>query len=318
MDFFGIDIFTLIASIAILGIAITITVLLYVLVYKPKVQQPLPNERPLGYWTIWLKEHGIKTGFACTAQRTFEGLLTQIFENETDETIKTNLQDAKKILHKFHPIAHRAEGKTHVYLFTDNPLDQRFMDEDPDRNDSYILGHGIEDVLSAGEYAGMKFLAVKLSSESHRLVTEEAEELGTLLDVCKYLRDAAKNTGKIAALKEELTDQKEEKEKLQKALRETESKLDDAAYALTQKPLTVEQLAIPGGLKEKIKQWFTWQQFIVALIGYFVISPTVLSWLSTAYGYSITPPTTTYVTTLITIVSFFTIPMFKKLFGRWL
>jgi hypothetical protein len=286
--------------------------LLYTLYYRPRIQKPLPNEKSLDYWTIWLREHGVVTGYVTTAMQTLQARLTDIMQNETDTEQKKRVIEFQNFLKKFSPIAQRCERKTNIYLCTQNPEDQRFRAIDPDRKDSYIL-NDVEDVLYAGEWDGWNIYAVKLGTETIGFSDEEKKLVSNLAEGVKYLRDAAKNVEKIKAFKESYDDQVSENQKLVKALREKESKLDDALYALSQKPLTVEEVALKGGFREKIKEWFTWPQILTAVVGY-LIAPYVLQFLQ----WDLQPPATTYFTAFITLIGFFFIPIARKLFGRWL
>jgi len=314
LDLFGIDITLLIPIVAGVALAGIMALVFYFVILKPRITQPLPNERPLGFWSIWLpKGFGLKAGNATTARHTLEREFTRLIENETDETVKRQLKDAQKIFDVFYPIAHKVGRETFIYLFDKNPEDQRFMDVDPNQNDSYII-HGVQDVISKGEYGGLQVLGLKIDpqTKSFSELEENLMEIG--LDIVKYITNAAKNVEEIYELKDEL---KFTKESLKKGLderAEMRSKLDRAMSALSQKPLTQsEEVKLKGTFVEKMKEWFRPIQLITALAA-FLLAPYILTWMNVQVEY----PITSYFAALVTILGFFIIPIGKKIFGRWL
>jgi hypothetical protein len=284
----------------------------YFLYLRPRSQEALPNERQLGYVTLWLREHGVVSGWASTAANTLEGLLTQVLENETGGDLKLKLAEAKEFLRTFNPMALKVDRDIWVLLFDENYLDQRYMDAAKDRPNSFLI-QGVQDVCSAGEWGGLKFFGVKLSKEVKVFTDGDRKRFSAVLDVCMYLRDAAKNTSKIAFLKEENKDQRTHIDIILKTLAEMRSKLDRASHALSQKPLTQIETEIKGAWKDKIKEWFTWPQLVTGLAGY-LLAPYIIQFA----GWQVVPPVTTYFAAGMTALGFFIIPLGKRLFGRWL
>lgn len=316
MDIFGfpVDPMVLIPFLTVAATLVFFAILFYTLYYKPKIQKPLPNERFLGFITLWIpKGFGLKAGYATTARRTLEKMFTDIMENEADEEAEEKLAAAKQIFDSFHPIAHRASGENYIYLFDMNPQDQKYMDVDPTRNDAYII-HGVQDAISVGEWKGFKFLGLALNPGHTKLSPEEHTRFQLGVEAVKYLRDAAKNTLKIATLKDELEDTRSALEKTLKEKAEIRSKLDRALSALSQKTLTQpEEVKVKGAWRAKVKEWFNWPQFLTAAVAY-LIAPHLLTW----FNITLQPPGITYFVAFITIVGFFIIPVGKKMFGRWL
>lgn len=314
MDLFGIDLVYLIPIIAGITLAGIMALVFYFVILKPRITQPLPNERPLGYWSIWLpKGFGLKAGNATTARHTLEREFTRLIENEPDTNIKTQLEEAQKIFSLFQPIAHKVGRETFIYLFDLNPQDQQFMDVDPNQNDSYII-HGVQDAISVGEYGGLQFLGLKLNPETKSFSEDDKKLMRTGLEIVKYITDAAKNVEKIYELKDELKFTKESSKKGLEERAEMRSKLDRAMSALSQKPLTQsEEVKLKGTFVEKMKEWFRPIQLITALAA-FLLAPYILTWTNVRVEY----PITSYFAALVTILGFFSIPIGKKIFGRWL
>ena len=314
MDLFGIDVLVLFPWLAGIAAALIIALIVYFFYVKPRAQMPLPHERNLNYWTIWLKEHGVHTGYVTTAARTLQSLLSEVVRNETEPSDKDKLEAFKEALDKFSPVAQKFEGETSILLFNRNPEDQKFLAIDPDRSDGYIL-NGVESVIGGVEWKGMRFFGVKLGSEVHDFSDEDKKVVDTIVEGAKYLRDAARNTDKIHLLKEELQGERETKEKAQKQTAELRSKLDAALYALDQKPLSIEKVELPLGLKQTVKRWFGDPiQWILATVGFFFVGPYLLQGL--AWNWQ--PPMTTYFAAFIAFLFFFAPPVLKRLFGRWL
>jgi len=293
--------------------ALTIGLVIYFLYLKPKVEQPLPNERQIGFVSMWLPRGlGLMTGYMSTAQRTFEAKFNECLEKESDGDGKKKLEALKSFLVQTNLFAQKVGRETFVYAFDKNPLDQKFMDVDPKQNDSYII-HGVQDALSVGDFGGLKFIGVKLDPTSTCFSEKDEQALTTFLEASKYVRQAAANFNKIADLKRDRDDARETLEKELKEKGELRSKLDRASSALSIKPLTVENVAVKGALQEKLKQWFTWPQLLTAAVGY-LASPYIIK----ATAMTIEPPVTTYFAAFCAFVGFFIIPVGKRLFGRWL
>lgn len=296
------------------GISFTVffIVVLYVFWYRPRTQMPLSNEQPWGRLSIYLpKGIGLHEGYSCGARATIQRQFTQLIKSETDGAIKKKLEATRTTFDGFHPVAHKVGRQTFIYLFDLNPRDQKFMDVNPNENDSYII-HDVKDVESVGDWNGKKFLGVKLNPETKKFSPEEKKWVNNSLEVVKYLRDAAKNVEKIHGLKEERDYYRDDrdKERIEKA--KIRSERDRGVSALGQKPLTVPAEAkIPGGWKIKVKEWFSPVQLLTGALAYFS-APHLQIWLKL----QLEPPFTTYFAALITVVGFFIIPIGKKLFGR--
>lgn len=314
MDLFGIDITLLIPLVAGVSLAGIMALVFYFVILKPRITQPLPNERPLGYWSIWLpKGFGLKAGNATTARHTLEREFTRLIENEPDQTMKSQLEEAQKIFELFQPIAHKVGRETFIYLFDANPQDQRFMDVDPNQNDSYLI-HGVQDAVSVGEYGGLQFLGLKINPETKAFSEDDKKLMRTGLEIIKYITNAAKNVEQIYELKDELKFTKETLKTTYEKIAEMRSKLDRAMSALNQKPLTQsEEVKLKGTFVEKMKEWFRPIQLATAFAS-FLLAPWILTWTNIQVEY----PISAYFTALVTILGFFSIPIGKKIFGRWL
>jgi hypothetical protein len=187
------------------------------------------------------------------------------------------------------------------------------LDINPNENDSYVL-HGVQDVVSVGEYGGIEYLALKLDPTTKSFSKEEKELVTVGLGVVEYLRDAAKNVEKIHELKDELKFQGESLTKVLGEKAEMRSKLDAALSALSQKPLTQEEEPkLKGTLVERLKPWFKWYQILTALGGY-AVAPWILQYANIQVEY----PITTYFAAFFAVLGFFIIPIGRKIFGRWL
>jgi hypothetical protein len=297
------------------GIALTsiILLVLYFIYLRPRIKSPLPNERGLGWWILRVPTIGWLDGYVCTAKTTVDRALRQIVESESDKTVLDQAEDVKKILETCYPLAQRVGRKVYLLLFDQNPQDQRFMDADPDKEDTYRI-HGIQDMCSLGEWKGRHVVALKLNPETRTFTDDERKWVKSVGAFVKYLEDAAKNKLKLRELEDERNYFKESNEKKGKRIAEMRSDLDRGKSALGQKPLTVpESVKVPGAWREKMKEWFSWPQLLVAAIAY-LLSPYILTWT----GWNLTPPSTTYFAAFVTVVGFFLLPLAKKVFGRWL
>lgn len=314
MQFVGINILNLITYAGPLAIIIVAVVILYLWYYKPKIAPPLPNERALGVWTLWLpKGFGLHSGYATTARRTLEKWFTQLIENVMDTVQREKLEETRQLFAKFYPIAHKVGRQVFIYLFTHNPEDQNYIDIDPNQNDSYIV-HGVQDVMLGGESSKFQFLGVKLNPTAQSFTKDERKLMKLGLGTVKVLEDAAKNTEKIRNLKEERDYYEEQYHGQTQKTAGQRSRADRAESALGQKSLTVsEDVKVAGAWRAKAKEWLNWPQVLTAIIAY-MLAPYIQGWLNL----TLTPPTTTYFAAFVTVVGFFVIPIGKKMFGRWL
>lgn len=314
MDFFGIDITIIVPIFVGLAIASIIILVYYHVLLKPRLAQPLPNERPLGYLQTWFpKGYGPQSGNWCTARKTLEREITRLLENETDSEKKQDLEKAYKIFDSYYPYAQKVGRQTKILLFDDNPEDQKYLDVNPNENDSFIL-HGVQDVVSVGEYSGIEYLALKLDSETKQFTKDEKELASIGLGIVEYLRDAAKNVEKIHNLNEEIKFQKECYDKVWKQNGELRSENDGLKGAASIRPLTQEEgPKVKPTLVEKLKPWFKSYQLLTAIAGY-LIAPWILTYSNVYLEY----PLTTYFAAFMSVVGFFIIPIIRKIFGRWL
>lgn len=304
-------IFPWIVGIVIIGITILIIYFFHV---KPQTEEPLPNERKLGHWTIWLKEHGVHAGYVTTAAQSLQALISDICKNETVKEDKTKLEHFRVLFSKFSPVAQRFDGKTQILMFTSNPEDQKFLALNPERRDGYVLS-GVQDVIDGGDWSGMHFFVIKLSADFQLFNDKDKEYTESICEATKYLRDAARNVDRIKLLKDELIGEREEKEKAQKLAAKLRSMYDGACYALSQKPLSVEKPEVPFALKAAVQKWFgSPLQWVLGIAGFFFVGP----YLLLALNYNWQPPLTTYFSVVVGVLLFFAIPGLKKVFGRWL
>lgn len=309
----GIYLIPVLAGIIVAAIA---AITFYFYYFRPKTQQPLPNERQIGWVGIFLlKGYGFQAGYMSTAQKSLQRWLATILEKEPTAELKMKYSKLATFLNEhYHAVAHKVNRTTYIYLFNQDPLDQRFMDIDPTQNDAYVI-HGVQDVVPAGEVGGVKFLGVSLDMTTTALDEKRLEEFKVIMEIASNLKDAATNTYKIQQLKQENDDlggalNKElgEKAKIASELYRCKSAL--AKETLTPPPT----VALPGALGQKLKSWFSWPQFLIAGIAY-LMSGQIMVFAGLGY---LEPPFTTVVSAFITLIGFFIMPIAKKLFGRWL
>ena len=314
---FGIEVGVyLIPILAGMVVAVVAAITLYFYYFKPKTQQALPNERQIGYVGIFLlKGFGFHSGYMCTAQKTLQRWFATIIEKEPNTNLKMKYSKIAGFINDtYHAVAHKVNRTTYIYLFNQDPLDQRFMDIDPSQNDAYVI-HGVQDIVPAGEVGGVKFLGISLDTTTTPLDENRLNEFKVVMEIASNLKDAAVNTYKIAQLKTELEDTKSalgkelgDKAKLSSELYRAKSAL--AKETLTPPPTVV----LPGALGQKLKAWFTWPQFLIAAVAY-LTSGQIMVFAGLG---SLEPPLTTVVSAFITIIGFFVLPLGKKIFGRWL
>jgi len=192
------------------------------------------------------------------------------------------------------------------------------MSIDKTRGREARLIHHVQDAWTVGEHNGFEFVKVKLDSTTHPFSKEEMDKADAQMITVKFLERAAKNTFKITELKEQLNYTETALETEREAKANMRSVLDRAASALGQKPLTQpEEVKLKGVWREKIKTWFTLPQFGTAIIG-FLVAPQILTVISSYTGVMYEYPTSSIILAAITAFGFFSIPIFKKMFGRWL
>ncbi len=302
-------------------LALTV-VIVYLFFLKPRVEYPLPNEEDCGIWKVLLTQLGmIPEGRVTTARRHYQKLWAKVIDNSEGD--KADLVTTREAMLKYHLFAQKTSHEKIMYFFDQNPRDAQFhtREDKPGRfgsDQQMLFVHGVKDCVSIGKSDGWEYIGVKLSKEGSSLLEAERKNFDTFLTIGRHLRLAAENIGVLHFLKDKVKVLDDllmgEREKHA----ETRSKLDRALSALEQKPLsTTGEAKLPGGFGEKLKGWFTWPQLAGALAGYLSSGP-IMQWLESTQGWSITPPMTTYVTLMITIAGFFSIPAFRKLFGRWL
>jgi len=297
-------------------VAVVAAVTFYFYYFRPKTQQPLPNERQIGWVGIFLlKGFGYHAGYMSTAQKSLQRWLATIIEKEPKTELKLKYSKfAVFINDKYHAFAHKVDRTTYIYLFNQDPLDQRFMDIDPTQNDAYVI-HGVQDVVPAGEVGGAKFLGISLDTSTTPLDEKRLDEFKTIMEMASNLKDAAINTYKIAQLKTELEDTRSALDKELNEKAKMSSTLYRCKSALSKETLTPPPtVALPGALGQKLKAWFTWPQFLIAAIAY-LMSGQIMVFAGLG---NLQPPLTTVVSAFITLIGFFILPFGKKIFGRWL
>jgi hypothetical protein len=314
MDVLGFDLSFLIAISVGLTLAGIAALVLYFVIIKPRIEQPLPDETPLGHVTMWIpKGFGLKEGNCTTARRTLEREFTRLVENQTDKDVKAKLESAQKIFDFFHPIAQKVGRETFIYFFDKNPQDQQFWDSDPSQVGASII-HGVQDAMSVGKYAGFQILGLHLDPETKSFSEDEKKLMSVALDIVKYVRDAAKNTEQNFQLKEHVKFLEDSLDQSYRDMAQVRSKFDRSNSALSQKSLTQpEEVHLKGTFTEKVKQWFKPIQLLTALAGY-LLAPYILIWTGLRLEY----PVAVYFAAFTTVVGFFSIPIAKKIFGRWL
>lgn len=295
-------------------------VVLYKFVLEPKITYPLPNEQDEGIWRIPLPQLGIvNEGRTTTARRYLQSHWALAIESAEENNKKALIAERDDQMN-YHWFAQKCGNQNYLYCFDENPLDPQFHMRE-DRGGRFggetpvRFIYGIRDSTARGEQDGFKLIGVKLSPEVFKFTEEERKWTDLRLEAAAFLRIASENLGKIKFLHErnKSLDSLLEEERGKHA--ETRSKLDRALSALEQKTLSVpEGIKVPGAFVQRLKEWFTWPQLLSAGGFYFIVSPLLMS----AFFNTATPPTTTYITAGITIAGFFIIPVFRKIFGRWL
>ena len=291
------------------------------LVYKfrlaPTIEYPLPNEEDLGIGKISLPQLGkLNEGRITTARRYVQSLWAKLITS-AEKDAQENLIKLRDLMLSGFLIAQRAGRDKIIYVFDANPVDPQYhVREDHGRGNTPIRWIGpVQDSLSLGSFDGFEFIHGKLKTEQFHFTEDERTKWTGILSALSFIRLAAENKGKLKSV--------EDRNKSLESLIEdergkhatTRSKLDRALSALEQKTLsTTGEAKVPGGFGLKVKEWFTWPQLISAGAFYFVVSPLLMS----MFFNDATPPTTTYITAGITIAGFFSIPVFRKVFGRWL
>lgn len=316
-EIFGLEVgIYLIPVIAGAVVSIVAAITFYFYYFRPKTQQPLPNERQIGWVGIFLlKGFGFHAGYMSTAQKSLQRWLATIIEKEPSTELKLKYSTLASFMNdRYHAVAHKVDRSTYIYLFNQDPMDQRFMDIDPTQNDAYVI-HGVQDVVPAGEVGGVKFLGISLDTTTTALDEKRLLEFKVVMEVASNLKDAATNTYKIQQLKQENDDLRGALDKELGEKAKISSELYRAKSALAKETLTPPPtVALPGALGHKLKSWFTWPQFLIAGVAY-LMSGQIMVFAGLGY---LNPPYTTVLSAFITLVGFFILPVGKKLFGRWL
>ena len=305
-------------------IGIVLIVILVALVYifrlRPTFEKPLPNERSRGHVKIHLHTLGrFYDGEMTDARDTVQSWFAKSITNEPDHERQKQLLTIRDRILKFHLQAQKVDGGKVIYAFDKDPFDPQYCSPEGKPgmfNEEAPLYIGpVQDARSVGKWDGFEWVGVKLGEKTAAFTDEEGSALSAMMDLLKYERVAANSKETIKFLKEQAETEKAAKIHEMEEKAKMRSLLDRSLSFNAQKifSVTPEQAKMGGALGAKLKQWFTWPQLICAGIGY-LVSPQIIG----QFQPGMSPPNTTYVTALITVVAFFIIPVGKKVFGRWL
>lgn len=298
--------------VGLVGVVIVL-ILFYMLYWKPRIELPLEGERLIGIVSMWLpRGFGVLQGPMTTARTTMQHYWADMIQNEHDANLQKIYRDNRDFMLKFHMFAIRSEAEKKILLFDVNPEDQKFMDVD---KEGVFHLHGIQDARSVGKWGDFEYFGLKLNPETLNFSKIEVDAIQVALMNTKFLSDAARNTGKISSLQEVIDSKERELTLERKEKAEMRSKLDRALSALSQRPLTQrEEPQLKGGLRERLSKWgFTWWQLATAGLAYF-IAPQIIKWSNVSFE----EPELTYLVLGIALLGFFSIPIVRKVFGRWL
>ena len=293
-----------------------IVVIFYVFYYKPRVDLPLQGERLIGQVRMWIPHgFGLFAGPMTTGRRTLEMYWTGLIQNEKDDAVRRRFEENRDFCFKQlpHVFAMKTGGKTKILLFDRNPEDQRFLSYDPEHGE--FLLHGIQDVKKVQEgKKGWEIIGFKLSEKRTKFTEQEEKVFASVLDNFSVIRKAAESKELITVLEDDVRRLTGLTDEMGQTIREVSSDRDGWRKIADKKNLLESrEVKIPGQLREKLKEWFTWPQVITAGLAYF-LAPHILVFANL----QLNEPEITYAVLLVSLVGFFIIPVGKKLFGRWL
>lgn len=218
---------------------------------KEKREMPLPNETDLGPWLLPLPGLGYVEGRLTTARKTVEKQFETAISNAESDTEATVLQEARKVMLKYHPYAFKGSGK---WLITSNrnltdeklymPMGDRRLLKTPDA------------IIDRGKHSGFHAIHLEMPDPDKRGVKpEDRKKLSKLGDAMKYIKNAALNKEKVAEAFKERDFYKEEAELSHGTIAELRSKSERMARALSQKTLTGgEEPKVKGALRTRIEE----------------------------------------------------------------
>lgn len=291
-----------------------VVVVIYFFWAKPKQETPLPNEVPIGHLSIYLPNIGLQSGYATTARKTLDRFLNQSISNQTDPQKRVQVEEFRRKLTDYYPLAHRVGRKIWIYIFDQDPLGMNFMDINPDEGGRII--HDVKNVYERSELGDWIIAAVKLSTERIEFSKDELDTFSTVCEGVGVLRDAAKNTIKIKAKTDECNYYREAYGSSMANEAKMRSERDIACHAASIIPLTSQPAKGGGEWKAKLKEWFSiWQ--IGMAVATFLFGPYVIQYVCSTYNVVINPSVTPYLVGAATVLAFFIIPLYRK-FAEWL
>ncbi len=297
--------------------AVVVAYIIYKFRLAPTIEYPLANEEDLGIGKVSLPQLGrLNEGRLTTARRYVQGLWAKLITS-AEKDAQAGLIGLRDLMLSGFLIAQRVGREKIIYIFDADPMDPKYhVREDHGHGNTAVRWIGpVQDSMSLGSFDGFEFIHGKLKTEQFHFSEDERSKWSTVLSALSFLRLAAENKGELKTVKDRNVSLEALLEDERKSHAKTRSKLDRSNSALEQKTLsTTGEAKISGAFSQKIKEWFSLYQLLSAGAFYFIVSPLLMSmFFNTA-----TPPTTTYITAGITIAGFFSIPVFRKVFGRWL
>jgi hypothetical protein len=283
------------------------------------VQYPLPNEEDLGIAMICLPQLGVPVneGRITTARRYWQEIYAKEIASADEAHLKQVITLRDDVLSHY-PLAQRVGRSKKLYIFDADPMDAKNHVRLPDRGGKTPV-RWIGPVKDCESFKGdgeFEFISAKLTMESSPFTEDQRRHEGIVLEGMAYSRDAASNLARMKFLEDRVKTLEGRDEELNSKLSKVSSEKDELLTgASIHSLLSREPLKPSHAFGPVAKQWFgDWKQVVLAAVGYLVIAPLVIS----SFVANATPPTTNYLTIGITIVSFFAMPIGKKLFGRWL
>jgi hypothetical protein len=296
--------------------AIALFVLYYELKIKQTVRSPLPNEEDLGVGKFHLPQMGIfNEGRITTARPTVAKWFGSQITNAPSEKQAGLIALRKEIMDNFFFLAQRVGTHKIMYMSDVNPMDPRYCLREDKGDATPIRQIGpVQACFSLGTNFGFEWIGLKLTAARVDYTPDELEHHKTLVEAMMYSRDAASNLQKMKFLEDRVkTLEGRDVELNQKLSKITSEKDEIETGASAHSLLDREPLKTGHTFGPFAKNWFgDWKQIAALVAGYFVISPIIISIAK------VPPTATNWVTALIVVLCYFAIPLFRKIFGRWL
>lgn len=301
-------------DVAAVAAAISLVILIYFFVVRPKREHVFSEERPCGPWTVVLGRLGrTLEGEVCTARQTYEGVFARMItsamkmsKGPDDKTVENLCKERDDVFESSHLFAQKSQEGDVLYIFDKNPEDQNYHTALGERR--FI--HSVQDCESWGkDEHGIELISVKLSAATAKYTPEERDRWKQIAEAIKWSRLAASNSGENAHLLELLETKEVLLENSHRETRREATRADTATTAAGIRPLAepsipAEKPSVFGAISKKFLSRGQIIVGIISLVAWF-LSDSILR------GLGVVVPDPNALGILIALGVFFGIPIFR-------